>query len=309
MNKVIAIGEILFDKINTKEYLGGAPFNYLYHIHFLSRIFKLSLFPQIISKIGSDERGNIIKKKFEEIDFPTQLLQVCSDFETGLVIAEKGSNNATKYNILENVAYDYIDESPNTKEFISKEVEFFYFGTLFQRTSHNRRTLAKYLLDGDNFHKNVLFDINLRQDYYNWDVIDDSLVECDFLKINHEELNILKNRFFHHKSYYYDQDFIFYLIENYGLQKVILTRAEKGAAIYNSDGTFQEREGKTITKIKDTIGAGDAFSSIFTIGIILDWNDTQILKRAIDFSSEVCKLNGAIPDNVEWYFQFSDWFE
>ena len=49
MNKITAIGEILFDVYPGLKKLGGAPLNFLYHIH------KLTGTGTIISSIGNDE--------------------------------------------------------------------------------------------------------------------------------------------------------------------------------------------------------------------------------------------------------------
>ena len=54
MNKITAIGEILFDIYSESKNLGGAPLNFLYHIH------KFTGGGNIISRIGKDKLGEEI---------------------------------------------------------------------------------------------------------------------------------------------------------------------------------------------------------------------------------------------------------
>lgn len=308
MKKIAAIGEVLFDNIKGKDVLGGAPFNYIYHINRLSEYYSLGFHTAVISKIGNDPRGEKVREEFTKIGLPLNLLQISDTYETGIVNVNLASNGSAIYDISEQVAYDYIDFSPETKEFIASDMAFFYFGTLFQRSSHNRKTLFRCLPEENIFKQKVFFDINLRMKYYNWEIIDSSLLEADYLKINNEELKLLKNTYFAEKNLHYDRDFIDFLIETYVLDAVILTKAEKGAAIYFDEMSFWEMEGKICYNLKDTIGAGDAFSSIFTLGTLLGWRGEQILQRAIDFATEICKIEGAIPLDIAWYGQFKDWF-
>jgi fructokinase len=51
MKKITAIGEILFDVYSDKKILGGAPMNFLYHIH------KITGNGNIVSRISTDALG------------------------------------------------------------------------------------------------------------------------------------------------------------------------------------------------------------------------------------------------------------
>lgn len=308
MKKIAAIGEVLFDSFQGKEVMGGAPFNYIYHIHQLNKLYNLGFETGFISKIGNDERGGKIKKFFAEIGLPLQLLQTNDAYDTGIVHIKVNSFGTPEFEIVEQVAYDYIDFTPEIKTYITKNMAFFYFGTLFQRSGHNRKTLSKCIPEENIFHQKVFFDINLRQNYFSWEVIDNSLLEADYLKVNQDELYLLRTKFFADKQFYYDKDFIDFLLHEYVLDALIVTKGGKGASIYVDEFNFWEHEGKFCYDLKDTVGAGDAFSAIFTLGTLLNWKGHKILERAIDFSSEICKIQGAIPYDLDWYKRFKDWF-
>ncbi len=308
MKKIAAIGEVLFDSFQGKEVIGGAPFNFIYHIHQFNKVFDLGFETGFITKVGNDKRGEQVKQLFDSIGLPLHLLQTNDTFDTGIVHVHVNNLGVPEYEIVEHVAYDYIDFTPEIKTFISQNMAFLYFGTLFQRTGHNRKTLSKCIPEENIFHQKVFFDINIRQNYYNWEVIDNSLLEADYVKVNIEELHLLRTRYFADKQFYYDKDFIDFLIDEYVLDAVIVTKAEKGASIYMDEFNFWEQEGKFCYDLKDTIGAGDAFSAIFTLGTLLEWKGHKILERAIEFSSEICKVEGAVPYDQAWYEQYRAWF-
>ncbi len=308
MKKIAAIGEVLFDSYQGKEVIGGAPFNFIYHLHQFNKIYTLGFETGFITKVGSDERGAKVNEIFSKIGLPLQLLQTNDAFDTGVVKVNLNQFGSPEYEIVEQVAYDYIDFTADIKLFISKNMAFLYFGTLFQRSEHNKKTLAKCLSEENIFHQKVFFDINLRQNYFSWEVIDNSLLEADYLKVNQDELYLLRTKYFAEKQFYYDKDFIDFLLEEYVLDAIIVTKGGKGASIYVDEFNFWEHQGKFCYDLKDTVGAGDAFSAIFTLGTLLEWKGHKILERAIDFSTEICKIEGAVPQDLALYEKYKAWF-
>ncbi|MGD9384723.1 MAG: PfkB family carbohydrate kinase, partial [Desulfobacterales bacterium] len=51
----------------------------------------------------------------------------------------------------------------------------------------------------------------------------------------------------------------------------------------------------------DTVGAGDAYSSMLAIGIIKGWDPEKMLSMASMFASRICEIRGAIPESQEFY--------
>ncbi|MDX2191357.1 MAG: PfkB family carbohydrate kinase [Bacteroidota bacterium] len=309
MHRVLAFGEILFDSFPDHEVLGGAPFNFISHIHQFSTIFNLPIEPIFVSRIGIDERGQLIKNYFKKINFPCTYLQESEKQYTGVVLVSVDSKGQAQYEILENAAWDFIDLSKNLKTLLSKGVSMFYFGSLIQRTSHNRNILNKCLPDDDVVAEKVLFDINIRQGYHSWDVIESSLISCDILKVNHEELELLRNKYFKNEKFTDEFDFIFYLMSNYHLDQVVMTMAEKGARIITSKHEVYEQKAKPLDNKIDTVGAGDAFAAVYAIGNILGWPPRTILERSLSFSANICQINGAIPKDNSIYREYKMWFE
>ncbi|MEW6654973.1 MAG: carbohydrate kinase, partial [Bacteroidota bacterium] len=67
---IAAFGEILWDVYPDKKRLGGAPFNFIYHIW---KIFGKAKF---ISSVGNDSCGEEILAKLNSINFDTSLIIV-----------------------------------------------------------------------------------------------------------------------------------------------------------------------------------------------------------------------------------------
>ena len=308
MGKIAALGEVLFDSFEGKEIIGGAPFNFIYHINALNNIHNLGFSPFLISKVGKDERGKKVLSFFSEHQLENKYLQVAPEISTGVVEVTVNSLGIPEYEIVENAAYDYIEFDGATRELIMKDVSLFYFGTLFQRTASNRLTLSNCLPDETIHEKKVFFDINLRQNYYSWEIIDNSLLYADYLKLNLDEIEVLKYKFFPDKKSLTYEEFIHFLIKEYILSALILTKGDKGAEIFDNNENRWNHKGKSCPDIKDSVGAGDGFSAIFCLGILLRWPMNMILNRAIDFSCEICRIEGAIPKELTWYNQFKVWF-
>ncbi|MDD3617997.1 MAG: PfkB family carbohydrate kinase, partial [Desulfobulbaceae bacterium] len=55
----------------------------------------------------------------------------------------------------------------------------------------------------------------------------------------------------------------------------------------------------------DTVGAGDAFSSVLLLGLAAGWPMTVIMQRAQDFASGVVSLRGATTMDRNFYNAYS----
>ena len=76
---VIVVGEILFDHFPTYRRLGGAPFNFAYHLK------RLGIPVQFISRIGNDSEGREILKTLKQRGFSVDDIQIDKNYPTGRV--------------------------------------------------------------------------------------------------------------------------------------------------------------------------------------------------------------------------------
>ena len=127
MHVISSIGEILFDVYYNDKKLGGAPFNFIYHI------IKLRSKGNFISRIGNDDFGKGILKYLENQEIKQDFIQIEDKHPTGRVIANLDENKIPHWVIEENSAYDFIEKTEEVDNLVSGS-DCLYFGTLAQRT-------------------------------------------------------------------------------------------------------------------------------------------------------------------------------
>lgn len=279
---VVGIGEILWDVFSQGKVLGGAPANFAFHAT------QLGLEGYAVSAIGKDALGQEILGVLGEKQLKTILEQV--DYPTGTVQVTLNGNGIPQYEICENVAWDNI---PLTDAMITlaPSVHAVCFGSLAQRSNVSRATINRFLeLVPNNAYK--VFDINLRQSFYNKEIIEDSLVHCNVLKINDEEVEevavILS------LSNLDELGVCRYLMENYQLRMVVLTRGEQGSyVITEQDSLFQPTPK---VEVADTVGAGDSFTGAFIAGLLRGEPVEKAHQLAAEVAAFVCTQKGAMPE-------------
>ena len=176
MKTIICFGEVLWDVYPDKIEIGGAPFN-VYH-----RLHSFGLDVNFISSVGKDKLGNNVINYFQKNNLSTNFLNVDKNYQTGQVLINPKSGEPD-YDILENVAWDYI---PFKKKYLkySDDFDCIVYGSLGIRNDVSFMTLKRLL----SFSKFKIFDLNLRQNFYSESKVNFLLNESDFLKINMEEL-------------------------------------------------------------------------------------------------------------------------
>ena len=287
---ILVIGEILFDVFENEKRIGGAPFNFAYHLKNLG-------FPaRCISRIGNDALGKEILNILAQGHFDVNDIQIDDKHDTGTVIVQLSSSGNPTFHINTDVAYDYINYLPKEHSYLTDKADIIYFGTLVQRSKQGfeniQRFIEKRRPDTDCF-----YDINLRPDCYSGKVILTSLEHADILKLNTQELDECKRILEFSKD---DDAFIPFLMDRYALKIVAVTRGDKGSELYTKDGYFQSKTNR-VSSIVDTVGAGDAYSAMLAVGIIKGWEPDRILFMASTFASRICEIRGAIPESREFY--------
>lgn len=290
---IIAIGEILVDIFPHYKRIGGAPFNFAYHLK------QLGLDVVFITRIGDDPAGAEIFSFLENNGFPTDYIQIDKKHETGRVIVTPDASGEHAFEIIQNSAYDHIEFPRKPSDAArGQHIEMIYFGTLAQRTPSGFNSLQAFLSSRDPESK-CFYDINLRPGNYRNETLLKSLANTDILKLNAEELDRLR------KIFHQDGDEVGsarYLIEHFGLEMVSLTKGPRGSALITADD--HKTTGVAGLDIVDTVGAGDAYAAVLAAGLLAGLPPVTILGLATDFSSRVCTIKGAIPDDPGFYEPF-----
>jgi fructokinase len=279
--KVAGIGEVLWDQLPQGDVLGGAPANVAYHAG------KLGAESYIISAVGNDVLGDKIISLLNGKKI-NQLINK-SDHPTGTVKVTLDQNGIPSYVITKEVAWDYIELS-NECLALAKSLDAICFGSLAQRGAVSHKTIVKML---NSVPKDAIkiFDINLRQDFYNKSLIEESLKLSNVLKINDDELQVVANLFGWQGD---EEQLCMKLLITYNLKLVAYTCGTRGSYLFTSDKrSFRETPNVTV---KDTVGAGDSFTAAIMTGLLNDEPITVCHKKAVELAAFVCENEGAMPD-------------
>lgn len=287
---ILAIGEILYDIFPGYKRIGGAPFNFAFHAKYLE------MPVCFISRVGNDTEGKEIIKRLKQYKFKINHIQIDNKHSTGKVIVKLNSKGVPEFNILPDVAYDHIDFNCVIASLLTETITLIYFGTLAQRSEYGFKTIQNFLSQRQPETK-CLYDVNLRPYCFSKRVIVESLKQCDVLKLNDEELKTLKQIFVFEKS---SRAFIKHLMVNFDIEMIFLTKGQNGSELF-SGGKYYSIKPSKPGNIVDTVGAGDAYTAILSIGYINKWPPEQILDRATEFAARICKIKGAIPTDPYFY--------
>ncbi len=279
---VLGIGEILWDMLPTGRVLGGAPCNFAFHAQ------SLGAEARIVSAVGDDKAGRELMEALNSTGLDTSCISVLTGYPTGSVDVTIHDNGFPEYIIHEHVAWDAI---PLTNEMLelSARADAICFGSLAQRSPVSCGTIRK-LIRSARSECLVVYDVNLRQNYFNRDVIHQSLEMCNILKLNDEELPIIVQALGLECK---EHNTIPALIEAYNLKLLVMTRGRDGSELYTENSV--SRESASNVDIVDTVGAGDAFTAAVVVGVLNGKAIDEINNSASQLSGMVCRMPGAIP--------------
>ena len=280
LNKVVGIGEVLWDMLPQGRMLGGAPANFAYHVA------QFGFQGVIVSAVGQDELGNDITTQLDAHGITSNVVKV--DYPTGVVNVEVDAKGIPSYEIVESVAWDNIPFDENIESLALQAVAV-CFGSLAQRSEVSRNTIRQFI---EMLPQKCLkvFDINLRQHYYDSEIIEWSLNNCNILKLNDEELTILKNMF--EATTLTDDVFVAKIKQLFNIEIVILTCGEKGSSVYYEDEVNFELTPQV--DVVDTVGAGDSFTAAFIASLLQGKAIIEAHRQAVATAATTCTHKGAI---------------
>lgn len=282
MNKIIVgLGEILWDVFPDRKILGGAPANFAYHVS------QFGFNGYALSAVGDDLLGREIISSLEEKNL--NCLIETTDYPTGTVQVTLSGAGIPQYEICENVAWDNIPFTKRTEN-LARTTAAVCFGSLAQRNKTSRESIRKFL-------KAVpedcikIFDINLRQHFYNSNIIEESLKIADMLKINDDEIKVIADLFGWKEMD--EQKICLQLLKQFSLDLVILTKGTDGSCVFNSEETSYLPTPKV--HVADTVGAGDSFTAAFVAAYMNGKSIPEAHQFAVEVSAYVCQQHGAMP--------------
>ncbi|MGF1637140.1 MAG: carbohydrate kinase [Cyclobacteriaceae bacterium] len=278
----LSFGEILFDIIDGKPYLGGAPLNISGHLT------QLGLPTSIISAVGNDRLGHLALERIKALGISASFIKVLDNQPTGTVDVFL-RDGLPDYTIHENVAWDAIHFDAITDAESIKNCDLFCFGSLSQRTANNRQMLFGIIQQLRP--KCVFYDVNLRSRFFNTEIVLGSMTVADIVKFNDEEAVFL-SQLIYQKSMT-DAEFAENLQKDYNVKIVIITSGANGAHAFSNGSSYFAASERII--VNDTIGAGDSFSAAFLYTYLHGKNIEHALQAGNSLGAYVATQRGAIP--------------
>lgn len=286
---VVGMGEALWDVLPEGKKIGGAPANFAYHVS------QFGLPSCVVSAVGDDNLGEEIIENFTSKGLKHLIEKV--PYPTGTVQVEIDQAGVPQYEIKENIAWDNIPYTVRL-EALAEKTKAVCFGSLAQRNVVSRSTINRFLDAMPQTDESlVVFDVNLRQGFYNKDILCNSMKRCNILKINDEEL-VTVSRMFGYPGIDL-QDKCWILLGKYNLKMLILTCGINGSYVFTPGNvSFQPTPA---VKVADTVGAGDSFTAAFISSLLKGCDVAEAHRVAVEVSAYVCTQNGAMPVLPEKY--------
>jgi len=286
----LVIGEILFDIFPSYRRLGGAAFNVAFHLK------HLGLPVRFISRVGNDPEGDEIRRFVAGKGFRLDDMQIDFGHPTGKVQVALDDKGVPQFDIIADVAYDYLEPDPVVASAQSDSVEMVYFGTLIQRSEVGYRAVQQ-LLKGRAPGAQCFYDVNLRPKCFNRQIVQASLQQADHVKLSEQELAVLQELFGWVGT---PTEVVHQMMEINELNTVSLTKGEAGSEQFTAGGHFMAPPTPSVN-IVDTVGAGDGYAAVVIAGLLQGWSPERILQVAGKFAARICGIEGAIPTDASFY--------
>ncbi len=286
MPAFVGVGEVLWDLLPSGRQLGGAPANFAYHAH------ALGAEGIAVSCVGDDDPGKEILDCLGSLSLDTEHIAIDGRHPTGTVSVEVDNAGVPSYRIQEDVAWDFIPESEAMSR-LAGAADAVCFGSLAQRNPVSRATIRAFLRKTRPSALRI-FDVNLRQDYYDREVIEASLRLANVLKLNEDELQLIAGLLALGGP---TDELATDLSRRFDLSLVALTKGPHGSVLYERGR--QSRHPGVSTEVVDTVGAGDAFTAALTLGIWRGLQLDRLSQVANRVAAYVCTQAGATPTMPE----------
>jgi fructokinase len=287
-HRPVIFGEVLFDRFpDGSVVLGGAPFNVAWHLQAFGKS------PLFISRVGDDPLGHRIRATLHDWEMDASGLQLDSTHPTGSVEI-RIEDGEPEFDIIDNQAYDFIDPSVIPP---LPDSALLYHGSLAVRNAGSGRALQQ-LQQGR--HLQRLVDVNLRSPWWSRETVLSILPGARWIKLNEAELELLVPQADSRQARMHT------LQQQCGTELLIVTRGAAGAVVRVPGGEEFTVVPQGQGEIMDTVGAGDAFTSVMTLGLLQGWSVPLMLERAQAFASAITGIRGATCNDPGFYQPFID---
>jgi fructokinase len=280
---LVGLGEVLWDVFPDAAHFGGAPANFACHAAGLGAT------AGMVSAVGTDELGERALETLESHRVDCRHVARDPDHPTGRVLVTLNAAGQASYEFASDTAWDHLpwSESMRTR---AAECDAVCFGSLGQRSPVSADTIRRFL-EATSSSALRVFDVNLRQRFYDRETIEASLRLASALKLNDEELPIVASLCGVRTAS--EREMLREFANRYDLRLVALTRGPRGSILVADED--EDECTAPPTTVVDTVGAGDSFTAALVSGFLRGLSLKVINRHANAVAAFVCSQKGATP--------------
>ena len=285
---IVGLGEAVFDIFPDKEVLGGTSLNVAVQAHQL--LCPMGGHGVLYSRIGNDDLGERLQEEFRVRDLPLDFIQVDINKPTGQVLVSI-KDEAPSYEIVVDTAWDHLEFTEHEIELAGK-CNAVSFGTMSQRHPVARQSTQKFLSTAE--HALKIFDVNLRMNLFNAEILEEGCRVADLVKLNDEEIDAVAGLLKLREGD--PQKQVEELHAKFELDAIVFTRGRRGTAACTADGWLEgEVASFPVAENADSVGAGDACTAALLTARLLGKDWQEALNIANRHGAYVASQSGATP--------------
>ncbi|MEC7566567.1 MAG: PfkB family carbohydrate kinase [Planctomycetota bacterium] len=259
LQHIVGIGELLFDVHDQQTSLGGAPVNFSYHAHQLLSQFGYQ--GHVVSAVGDDDLGTRAIDELRTAGLTISSIQHHDTLATGTARVHSVAGGHD-FEIVENVSWDSLNWN-SSLEALAKITACVCFGTLGQRHPKSRSTIRHFIEQCPKALK--LFDVNLRQTYFDSETLLHGCQNANILKMSADEIPLVMK----HTQTPSATDPVKScqtLLDRFSLDYVIYTAGADGTTLLTADQVIRGDHPKV--QVANAVGAGDACAAGIITGLL-----------------------------------------
>jgi len=287
--KILAFGEILWDKYPTESFIGGAALNFIAHCA------KCGADSALFTAVGRDADGDAAFAVLNGFGVRTDFVKQ-TDKGTGLCLVSLDEAGIPSYNVLTDTAYDNITVTDaDIARVRDAGFDALYFGTLIQRSPVSRASLRRLCAACD--FPAVVCDVNLRVGCYDADSVRFCLENASVLKISDEEEPLMQQMGLYTAASREPDDIAAAVCARYPqIRYLLLTRGGEGCFVWCADESRGFSMKAKSVPVASTVGAGDSFTAAWMMAHLSGKSPKAATEAATALSAFVVSRTDAVPD-------------
>ena len=270
---------------------GGAPFNLACGLR------GLGLAAACMTRVNaSDAAGAALLAQANRFGLPTDWIQRDTHHASGVVDVKLSSAGQPHYTIKSPAAWDFIARPNCTRAGIAA-VRVLCWGSLALRSPGARSSIFETI---EAHPKTLKFlDLNLRPTGPDLSVLKKALAYADWLKVNDDELETLARQLGMIGA---PTVLVRALAQRFELKRVAVTLGARGCMVFDAaENRFAHVGAAPLTKLVDTVGAGDAFSAGWLATYLLGVPLESGLQFANAFAAATCAQRGPVSEDPSFF--------